>query len=97
VRVPIRAQVICVVGTDTLRGVTSNISQSGIQVEIPELKTGANLQLTFRLPRSESIIDVRGAVVWQKVRRHGIKFKYMGERSQQSIRHFIAQRTAGGA
>jgi hypothetical protein len=84
--------VICVAGTDALRGVTFNLSRSGIQVEIPELKRGADVQLTFRLPHSERIVDARGTVVWQKARHHGIKFKYVGEQSHQSIRHFISER-----
>ena len=91
-RVPIRAQVICVVDTHTLRGVTFNLSQSGIQVEVPELKRRTNVRLTFRLPGSQTIIDALGAVVWRLTKRHGIKFKHMGEQSQNSIRRFIEER-----
>jgi hypothetical protein len=95
VRVPIRAHVICIADTRTLRGVTWNLSESGIQVEVAELKRSANVQLTFRLPPLETIIDAFGSVVWRSARRHGIKFKYMGEQSHDSIRHFIEERTAG--
>lgn len=92
---PIRAHVICIADTRTSRGVTRNLSESGVQVEVTELKRRANVQLTFRLPISETIIDVLGAVVWRSARRHGIKFKYMGEQSHDSIRNFIEEQTAG--
>ncbi len=92
VRVPVRAQVVCIVNTHTIRGVTCNLSQSGIQVEVPELKRKAHVQLSFRLPLSDTIIDALGAVVWRSKRRHGVEFKYMGEQSHDSIRHFIEER-----
>jgi PilZ domain len=91
VRVPMRAQVICIADTLTLRGVTWNLSQNGIQVELPELKKKAKVQLTFRLPVSGTIIDALGAVVWRLERRHGIKFRQVGDQSQESIRRFIEQ------
>ena len=94
-RVPIRAQVTCVVDTLTSRGVTRNISQSGIQVELPELKRKANVRLTFRLPLSGTIVDAVGTAVWRSERHHGIKFKYMGEQSLESIQHFIEKQTKG--
>jgi hypothetical protein len=95
VRVPIRAQVTCIADTRTFRGVTWNLSESGLQVDLPELKRKAIVHLTFRLPFSETIIDARGAVVWRSERRHGIKFKEMGEQSHESIRHFIEERSGG--
>lgn len=76
----------------TLRGVTCNLSQSGIQVEVSELKRKADVQLSFRLPPSETIIDALGAVVWCSNRRHGIKFMYIGEQTEDSIRQFIEAR-----
>ena len=88
----VRAQVICIVNAHTFRGVTRNLSESGIQVEISELKRKTDVQLTFRLPVSETIIDALGAVVWCSKRRHGIKFKYMGEQTEDSIRQFIEGR-----
>jgi hypothetical protein len=95
VRVTIRAQVTCIADTCTFRGVTWNLSESGLQVELSELKRKAIVHLTFRLPLSETIIDARGAVVWRSERRHGIKFKEMGEQSHESIRHFIEERSRG--
>ena len=95
VRVPLRAQVVCIADMQALRGVTWNLSQSGIEVELPGLKKKTKVQLTFRLPVSGTIIDVLGAVVWHSERRHGIVFRQMGEQSQESIRHFIDQQQIG--
>ena len=92
-RVPIRAQVICIADTRTLRGVTCNISQGGIQVEMPELRKRANLQLTFRLPHRGTIIEALGFVIWVSDRRNGIKFKQVGAQSNDLIRHFIEEYT----
>ena len=87
-RVPIRAQVTCIADTRAFRGVTWNLSESGLQVELPELKRKAIVHLTFRLPISQTIIDARGAVVWRSERRPGIKFKELGDKSRV-IRHLL--------
>lgn len=91
VRVPIRAQVTCVAQMCTVRGVTRNLSESGIQVELPELGRRENIQLTFRLPASDTIIDTFGSVVWHAENRQGIIFKQIGEQSRASIRNFAAE------
>ena len=78
-RVPIQAQLTCVAESRTLRGVTRNISETGIGVELPELRKRANVRLEFRLPGSDSMIDATGAVIWVSGKRNGIKFKYVGE------------------
>ena len=96
-RVPVRAHVVCIVNSHTFRGVTYNFSRSGIQVKVPELKRKAYVQLSFRLPLSETIIDVRGAVVWSLKKRHGIEFEYKAEQSHDSIRRFIEERVRSGA
>jgi len=92
VRVPIQAQLTCVTESRTLRGVTRNISERGIGVELPELRKTANVRLEFRLPGSDSMIDATGAVIWVSGKRNGIKFKYVGEQSQKSLRQFIQKR-----
>ncbi|MFL6306314.1 MAG: PilZ domain-containing protein [Candidatus Sulfotelmatobacter sp.] len=92
VRVPLQAQVTCIAESRTMRGVTRNISESGIQVELPELRKREKVQLGFRLSVSGSIVDATGAVIWIVGRRNGIKFKYMGEQSRMSIRQFIEDR-----
>ena len=79
----------------TFRGVTRNLSESGIQVELPELKKKTKVHLTFRLPVSETMIDVFGTVVWCLNRQHGINFQYSAGQSHDSILHFINERKAG--
>ena len=93
VRVPIRAQVICIADTQTLRGITWNISHGGIQVEMSGLRKKADVQLTFRLPHSDTIVEARGAVVWVSGKRNGIKFKQVGTQSQDLIRYFLEEHT----
>jgi hypothetical protein len=92
-RVPVRAQVTCVVDGQTMRGVSRNLSQGGILVEVGDLKTKDAVQLAFRLPVSGVVVDAVGSVVWGSQRRRGIRFTSMGEQSQQTIRQFIAEQT----
>src|SRR5579864_7930379 len=63
-RVPIRADVACTVGSRTARGVTWNLSQGGMQVEVSDLKPKDAVRLSFQLPDSAVVIDVAGTVVW---------------------------------
>jgi PilZ domain len=93
--VPIRTQVTCIANTHTSRGVIWNMSEGGIQVQLPELRKKAKVHLTFRLPVSETIIDVLGTVAWRSDRRHGIKFKYLGKQSADSVRHFVEEQKTG--
>src|SRR6267378_4721899 len=51
-RVPIQTDVVCQVGDRALRGVTWNLSQSGMQVEVGNLQPKDTLRLSFRLPVS---------------------------------------------
>jgi hypothetical protein len=97
VRVPIQAQVTCVAESRTLRGVTRNISERGIEVELPELRKRENVRLEFRLPGSDSMIDATGAVIWVLGKRNGIKFMYVGEQSQKSIWQFVQERKHGAS
>src|SRR6202158_314507 len=73
-RVPIQTEVTCEVGSRTLRGVTWNLSQGGIQVEASDLRPKDNVRLSFRLPVSGVSIDVAGTVVWAGETRQGIQF-----------------------
>jgi c-di-GMP-binding flagellar brake protein YcgR len=91
-RVPIRAQVTCIVDMRTIRGVSRNLSQEGMRVEGADLKMADAVQLTFRLD-SLAIVDALGTVVWAAERRHGIRFTYMGEQSQQSVHRFMVERS----
>jgi CheY-like chemotaxis protein len=89
VRVPIQADVTCEVGSRTVRGVTWNLSQGGIQVEAGDLQPGDAVRLSFRLPPSGIPINAAGKVVWAKDTRQGIQFTQMTTQSEQSIRNFI--------
>lgn len=91
-RVPIQALVICMVDSRTMRGVSRNLSESGMQIEVSGLKPKEVVQLSFRLPVSGIAVDTVGAVIWGDERRHGIQFTYVGAQSQQSILQFIAKR-----
>jgi PilZ domain len=74
-----------------MRGVSWNLSQGGMQVEVRDLKPKEAVQLSFRLPVSGVAVDVVGAVAWGEEKRHGIQFTYMGAQSQQSILQYIAE------
>jgi CheY-like chemotaxis protein len=89
-RVPIQADVACTVGSRTVRGVSWNLSQGGMQVEVSDLKPRDAVRLSFRLPVSGVVIDVAGVVVWGDAKRQGIQFTSVSAQSQQSIRQFIA-------
>jgi hypothetical protein len=74
-----------------MRGVSWNLSQGGMQVEVSDLKPKEAVQLLFRLPSSGVAVDAVGAVLWGDEKRHGIQFTYMGAQSQQSILEYIAE------
>jgi CheY-like chemotaxis protein len=88
-RVPIRADVTCRVGSRTVPGVSWNLSQGGMQVEVSDLKPKDAVRLSFQLPISAETIDVAGIVVWGNQQRQGIQFTNVGAKNQQSIRKFI--------
>jgi CheY-like chemotaxis protein len=88
-RVPIQADVVCVTGSRTMRGVSWNLSQGGMQIETGNLQPGETVRLSFHLPVSDTAIDVTGAVVWAKENRQGIQFTSVSARDQESIRQFV--------
>lgn len=88
-RVPIQTDVICEVGSRTVRGVTWNLSQGGIQVEAGDLHPGDAVRLSFHLPVSGIAINAAGTVVWANDKRQGIHFTTMSTQNQRSIRDFI--------
>ena len=89
VRVPIHADVTCTVGSRTLRGLTWNLSQGGMQVEVAGLRLKDAVRLSFQLPISAMTVDVGGIVVWGNEQRQGIQFTSVTAQNQQSIRQFI--------
>jgi CheY-like chemotaxis protein len=90
-RVPIQADIACTVGSRTVRGMSWNLSQGGMQVEVGGLKPKDAVRLSFQLPVSGVVIDAVGAVVWANEKRQGIQFTSVGAQSQRSIRQFMAE------
>jgi len=90
IRVPLQTEVTCDVGSRRVRGVTWNLSQGGIQVEVGNLRSGDTVGLSFRPPVSDVVIDVTGTVVWVKAERQGIQFTEVSAKALQSIRDFVA-------
>ena len=90
-RVPIQTEVMCTVGSRTIRGVTWNLSQGGMQVEAGGLQSGDTVRVSFRLPVSGVSLEAVGTVVWTKENRQGIQFTNVSPQNDQSIRQFIAE------
>jgi CheY-like chemotaxis protein len=90
-RVPVQTEVTCIVGSRSVKGITWNLSQGGMQVEVNDLHPDEPIRVSFRLPNSATVIDAFGVVVWVKPDRQGIKFTKMTNQVQVEIRNFIAQ------
>ncbi len=90
-RIPIQTEVMCVVGSRTIRGVTWNLSQGGIQVEAGGLQPKDTVRLSFQLPASGVQLEATGTVAWVKENRQGIQFTKVSPQNEQSIRKFIAE------
>ena len=89
-RVPLRTDVTCTVGSRTVSGVTWNLSQGGIQVEVGQLRPKDTVRVSLRLPVSGVLIEAAGTVVWGDEKRQGIQFTNVSANTQQAIRQFIA-------
>ncbi len=90
-RVPIKADVSCTVGAKTMRGVSWNLSQGGMQVEVGGLRAKDAVRLSFRLPVSGETLEPAGTVIWGNEERQGIQFTNVSAQNQQSIRKFIGE------
>jgi uncharacterized protein (TIGR02266 family) len=91
IRIPLHTEVVCQVEHQTLRGMSSNISQGGILFEVGRsLLPGTAVRLSFRLPGRELRIDVTGVVarVDEKLRA-GVRFTQIGNRELQMIRDLL--------
>lgn len=89
IRVPLQTEVTCTVGSRTIRGISWNLSQGGMQVEASDLHVKDTVRLSFRLPVSGASIDVMGTVAWAGENRQGIQFTTLSPPTQQSIRKYI--------
>jgi len=90
-RVSMRAQVICIVDSRTTRGVTWNLSRTGMQVENSRVKPKEVVRLSFRLSVSGVAIEAVGTVLWEHNKRLGIRFTDVGVESRQSISQYIKE------
>ncbi|MFZ0286389.1 MAG: response regulator [Terriglobales bacterium] len=88
-RVPMETEVRCRVGSETLSGVTWNLSQGGMQLEVAGLEPGQIVQVSFSLPDPALTVEATGVVVWAKNDRQGIHFVEMSVLHQQIVRDFI--------
>jgi CheY-like chemotaxis protein len=88
-RVSLNTEVTCSVGEKTLNGLTWNISQGGIQLEVAGLKLGDNVGMSFILPRSGTVIKAQGEVVWAQDNRQGLYFTEMSVEYQETVRAYI--------
>jgi CheY-like chemotaxis protein len=90
-RVPLRADVTCTLGSRILSGVSWNLSQGGMQVEVDGLHLKDAVRLSFRLPVSGEAIESAGTVVWGAEKRQGIQFTNVSAKNQKSIRQFVSE------
>jgi CheY-like chemotaxis protein len=88
-RVPLNTDVICTLAGKALNGLTWNISQGGIQLEVMGLKLGDTVQMSFILPRSASVVKAQGLVVWAQEGRQGLYFTEMSIQCQEMIRAYV--------
>ena len=89
-RVPLQTEVICTVGSRTIRGMTWNLSQGGMQLEASDLQSKDKVRLSFRFPVSGDFHRPKGTVAWGG-ERQGIQFTTLSAEAQQSIREYIAE------
>src|SRR6202795_1660234 len=90
-RVPLQADVACSVGSRTMKGLSWNLSQGGILVEVGGLQLKDSGGLSFRIPGSGAAIEAGGTVVGAKQEREGIQFTNVSAKSQELIRQFISE------
>jgi CheY-like chemotaxis protein len=90
-RVPIQTEVTCTVGSRTIRGLTWNLSQGGMQVEAGGLEPKDTVRVSFQLPVSGVLLEAVGTVVWAKETRQGIQFTNVSPKIEQSILEFISE------
>jgi CheY-like chemotaxis protein len=90
-RISLQTDVICEVGSRSLRGMTWNLSRGGIQVDVGNVKPGEMVRLSFRLPVSNTRIEAFGVVVWSSETRQGIQFTKTSAQNADAIQRFIAE------
>ena len=89
VRVPLNTDVTCTLAGKELNGLTWNISQGGIQLEVAGLNLGDTVQMSFILPRPASVVKAQGLVVWELDNRQGLYFTEMSIQCQEMVRAYL--------
>jgi len=90
-RAPLRVELVCQVGPQSVRGMSRNISVGGILFDIGRpLEPGTSLRLVFQLPGQPANMNL-GAVVARvdEKQRIGARFSKLSEREQQTIRQLV--------
>jgi len=90
-RVPLHTEVSCDVDRRFVRGMSWNISQGGMQIEVSGLEVKDAVHVSFRLPSSGVLIQALGVVIWATETRQGIQFTKLSPESAGALREFIAQ------
>jgi c-di-GMP-binding flagellar brake protein YcgR len=75
----------------TIRGVTWNLSQGGIQLEAGGLQPKDKVRVLFQLPVSGVRLEAVGTVVWEKENRQGIQFTNVSPQNERSIRKYVPE------
>jgi len=88
-RIPLNTKVTCTLGGSSLTGVTWNISQGGIQIEVVGLKLGDTVRMSMFLPQPPASIKAEGLVVWAQEGRQGLYFTEMSVEDQEAVRAYI--------
>ena len=89
IRVPLHSDVTCTLGPRTITGVSWNLSQGGMQVEVGQLPPTETIRVSFRIPVSDKAIDAAGVVVWSKETRQGIQFTSVSADDREAIGEFV--------
>lgn len=92
-RVPLRTEVVCQLDTETVRGRSCNLSESGMLVEAGRyLKPGSTVRLSFQLPPEGPTINATGVIARaDEKQRIGVRFSNLTKEAQQQISNVVTQ------
>lgn len=90
-RAPLRVELVCQFGSQTVRGMSRNISVGGILIDIGRpLEPGTSLKLRFQLPGQPANLNIEAVVARvDEKQRIGARFSKLSEREQQAIRQLV--------
>jgi len=90
-RAPLNTGITCTVATRTMRGLTWNISQGGIQLEVAGLQQGDTIAMSFILPDPATLIKAEGVIIWVQEERQGVYFTGLSIDAQERIGNFVTR------